>query len=256
MAAGRALMLSTAAAVGTSAHPVIRATVIVMGEHWQSWLDAVLPRTCGGCGRPGADWCRACAAELALLHPTLVEVPGACVPVGAVVGSHDGLLRRAVLAHKRAALPRLRAVLIALLAVAIALVRPVLAARGLWRPPVALACVPPSGWRPIRVPMVELTTPLAQECSACAVPLLKGARRRRPQKGLAAAARASNVRHAFLADSKRAPPGVISVVIIDDVITTGASMVEAARAVRAAGLLPVAALALARAEIGARTSLG
>ena len=227
----------------------IRASVAAMGDRWQPWLDLVLPRSCGGCGRPGLDWCGGCARALLLRRPRLVAVPGECVPVAAVVGKHEGLLRRAILTHKRASIPRLRAVLIVLMAALIASVRPVAMARGLWRPPLALACVPPSGWHPNRIPMVEVVDPVAGECAAFAPKLLSAARRRRPQKGLAAAARASNVRHAFRADPSRAPPGVLSVVIVDDVITTGASIREAGRAVRAAGLLPVAAVALAQAEI-------
>lgn len=203
------------------------------------------------------DWCRACTqALLCLTRPTLIAPPNSCAPLGAVAGPHEGLLRRAVLTHKRGPTPGVRTVLIALLAYLVALIRPPLVARGLWRPPLAMAPVPPSGWHPSRVPMAELAAPVARECAAYTGPLLRAARRRRPQKGLGAAARASNVRHAFRADPSRAPPGLLGVVIIDDVITTGASMVEAARAVREAGLLPVAVVALARADVGAQSPLG
>lgn len=63
------------------------------------------------------------------------------------------------------------------------------------------------------------------------------------QSGLGAAARAANVRGAFVASSSSAH---CSVVVVDDVLTTGATAAECARALRRAGARRIGVLAVAR----------
>jgi ComF family protein len=63
------------------------------------------------------------------------------------------------------------------------------------------------------------------------------------QSGLGAAARADNVRGAFAASSSAAGR---SVVVVDDVLTTGATASECARALRRAGARRVGFVAVAR----------
>ena len=78
------------------------------------------------------------------------------------------------------------------------------------------------------------------------VPLADGLRRTRetpPQAALRLAQRAANVSGAFVADGDFAGR---SVAIVDDVMTTGATLASAARAVLAAGALRVEAWAVAR----------
>lgn len=72
--------------------------------------------------------------------------------------------------------------------------------------------------------------------------LLKRARSAAPQASLGASRRAANVRGAFAAAAE--PPG--GVLLVDDVSTTGATLAEAARVLRAAGARRVYALAVAR----------
>lgn len=83
---------------------------------------------------------------------------------------------------------------------------------------------------------------------ALGVPVLHALRRIRatpPQAGLDAAARAQNLRGAFVAAPGRsALPG--RVLLIDDVTTTGATLAEGARVLLAAGAEAVYAMALAR----------
>jgi ComF family protein len=78
---------------------------------------------------------------------------------------------------------------------------------------------------------------------------LRRARRTAPQTGLAAAARAANVAGAFTVPprARRLVAGR-RVVVFDDVVTTGATMAAAARALRAAGAAEVLGFAIARAE--------
>ncbi len=70
-----------------------------------------------------------------------------------------------------------------------------------------------------------------------------------PQRGLTRAERLRNVRGAFALDPARAATlHGQRVVLIDDVMTTGASLAEAARALRTAGVAHITALAFARTD--------
>ncbi len=80
-----------------------------------------------------------------------------------------------------------------------------------------------------------------------AVDALRRARPTPSQRGLGPAARARNVRGAFVVagrDAPRVPDAHI--VIVDDVLTTGATVTECARQLRAAGAAAVDVLTLAR----------
>jgi len=68
---------------------------------------------------------------------------------------------------------------------------------------------------------------------ATAARLLVPARRTLDQAGLSTAQRAANLRGALAARAPRGGAGCV--VLVDDVVTTGATLVEAARALRAAG---------------------
>ena len=74
-----------------------------------------------------------------------------------------------------------------------------------------------------------------------------------PQRSLPRAARLKNVRGAFQVDPLAAPSlAERRVVLVDDVMTTGASVREAAAALRAAGAAQVTVLVLARTDEPAR----
>ena len=75
--------------------------------------------------------------------------------------------------------------------------------------------------------------------------LLAPARRTGDQRGLGRDARARNVAGSMRATAAASRAEQTAVVIVDDVVTTGATIDEAARALRAAGLAPVCAVALA-----------
>ena len=79
--------------------------------------------------------------------------------------------------------------------------------------------------------------------------LLLRTRHTAPQHDLPRAERLRNVRGAYAVDPLRAAAlAGRRVVLVDDVMTTGASLHEAARAVRSAGATHIAALALARTD--------
>jgi predicted amidophosphoribosyltransferase len=77
------------------------------------------------------------------------------------------------------------------------------------------------------------------------VPLLRVVRRPEDQAGLDAAARARNLHGRFAARGGRVVPQQHRVVLVDDVITTGATLREAQRALEATGTRPVGAAAVA-----------
>jgi ComF family protein len=86
-----------------------------------------------------------------------------------------------------------------------------------------------------------LSRSLGLPCDAAA---LQRIRHTAPQVGLGPEARAENVRDAFQAVPERV--GGRAVVLVDDVLTTGATMSAAARALLAAGATAVSAYCLAR----------
>mgnify|MGYP001816353514 FL=1 len=90
----------------------------------------------------------------------------------------------------------------------------------------------------------EIAAPVAQQLG---VPLARGVRRVRAtpfQSGLSARERARNLRGAFAMQQTFAAEHVL---IVDDVITTGATVRQLARTLRRAGVGRVSALAVARA---------
>lgn len=95
----------------------------------------------------------------------------------------------------------------------------------------------------------ELARPVAHSLK---LPIIRGVVRRRatrPQSALAADRRRSNLRDAFVV---RVKPAYRHVVIIDDVITTGATVTELTRTLLEAGVGAVSVLAVARASSPSR----
>lgn len=200
-------------------------------------LDLVLAPTCPGCDRPGR-WCRSCADELtaASRRPLGLTQPDPRpegFPLAAAAAPYDGAVRGALLAHKESGWLSLTAPLGRALASAVQCLDP--------GGPVLLVPVPSSraavrrrghdhARRLARAAAAELRVRgLPAETAALLTPV----RRLGDQSGLDARARAANLTGA-LRVIRSAPPG-LAVVLVDDVVTTGATLVEAARALRAAG---------------------
>jgi predicted amidophosphoribosyltransferase len=202
-------------------------------------LDLVLPQSCAGCAGPG-PWCRPCAGVLcsAAAHP-LGPVRPDPVPPGfpraAAAAVYDGAVRGALLAHKE----RGRLTLVRPLGAALA------AAVDCLDPPPGVLLIPvPSRAAVVRERGHDHARRLAAVAAralsaggrpARAAPGLRPARTVRDQSGLDAQGRAANLARAFEA-STRLPAGTL-VVVVDDVVTTGASLTEATRALSAAGLV-------------------
>ncbi|WP_233496158.1 ComF family protein [Geodermatophilus sp. TF02-6] len=205
--------------------------------------DLVLPRTCAGCELPGAVLCRRCAALLAVLHLAQPRRFPAGFPPTVAAGAYAGPVRPAVNAFKERGRAELARPLGAALALAVA---GVLA--GLPERPGPVRLVPvPSGAAALRARgrdhVRELTGRAVVELRAAGVPagearLLRRAGRARDSAGLSAAQRRANLTGSFaLRGGRPAVPAGAVLVVVDDVVTSGATLTEAA-AVLAPALPP------------------
>ncbi|MFF4775638.1 ComF family protein [Microtetraspora fusca] len=237
-------------------------------------LDLVLPPRCAGCGEPGALVCPLCLEEVLrepAPRPPDPAPPG--LPECWSATRYDGAARRVLLAYKergRTALaPLLSAVLaeVAESALAAHAWRPSVdmgrvgaerggpagrsaaAARGALPGQIALVPVPSAraasrrrGHDPVGVITSGAAKLLRRRgLPVAAAPMLRQGRRVADQAGLSSTQRAANLRGAFVVVPGRTgtarPSGgrVGAVLLVDDIVTTGATLAEAARAVREAG---------------------
>jgi ComF family protein len=211
-------------------------------------LDLLLPPTCPGCGREGTHLCATCTRPL---RRRLAEPPG--VPLGLRsrappgvaqlewLASYTGTTRAALHALKYQGVRSLAEPLGVLLAarwgragrggevlVPVPLHRARLHDRGYDQAELlALA-----GGRRLRLPVL---------------PALRRGEATSAQHALGRGARAANVGHAFVVTPQAAPRIEGRwVVVVDDILTTGATIGACARALRAAGARAVSALVVAR----------
>ena len=189
-------------------------------------LDLVLPRDCAGCRAPGSTLCPACRDVLRPSpwehHPT-PSPPGLPPLVAAAV--YGGVVRAVLLAHKE----RGRTTLAGPLGGALA------GAAAVFGPSVVLVPVPsaPSAVRARGHDHARrLAAEAARRCGVRTAPLLVGVRPVADQSGLDAGTRVANLSGAL---GVRRPVGGLRVVVVDDVVTTGATLAEAARALREGG---------------------
>lgn len=216
---------------------------------WRRALDAALdllyPPRCGGCGRHGEGWlCPACRARLSLLddatpHDLDLGASGARLPVFSAAAFAPPL-REAIHAFKYDGTPQLADAFGELMSAA-------WRARG-WRADVAV----PVPLHPARLrergynQSDLLARAVARECGLRHCAALQRVRPTQQQAHLDAAARRDNVHDAFRATPARVAG--VRVVLIDDVLTTGATLGECAQALLAGGAASVAGLTLARAR--------
>ena len=210
-------------------------------------LDLVLPQACPGCGAEGVRWCRECAAELRRvaaipLGRTAPDPVPPGFPTAAAAASYDGVVRAALVAHKERGRLGLAGPLGEALATAVVLLDP----------PAGVLLVPvPSATAVVRERGHDHARRLARAAAgalrrggvpARAAPLLRPARVVADQAGLDATGRAVNLRGAFVA--RRDLLGV-QVVVVDDVVTSGATLAEATRSLTRAGAVVIGAATVA-----------
>ncbi|MCW2494581.1 ComF family protein [Jatrophihabitans sp.] len=185
-------------------------------------LDLVLPGACVGCGRPGEQpLCASCG------RPDPAVVPGLGVPAAAG-GSYDAALRQALLKYKERGRRDLAGLLGSYLAAA--LLR-------LDLPPGAVLVPVPSSVAARRERGGDHLRPVARaagrRCGVAVLPALRLGRAVQDSAGLTLAERAANIDDALRARAPRYPRR--SAVLVDDIVTTGATAREGVRALRAAG---------------------
>ncbi|WP_030965545.1 ComF family protein [Streptomyces sp. NRRL S-378] len=210
---------------------------------WQELAGLVLPVDCAGCGAARVLVCDGCRGALsgAAAGPVRPSPRPEGLPVVRAAAVYEGAVRAVLLAHKeRGALP-LAGVLGGALAAAVL-------AGGTGPGPGEVALVPvPSARRQVRArghdPARRIALAAAGRLRRAGVParvapVLVLRRAVADQAGLGARQRRENLAGALAVrrDGVRLTRGA-RIVLVDDVVTTGATLAEAARAVRAGGLV-------------------
>jgi predicted amidophosphoribosyltransferase len=234
--------------VGARSEGVVRALLLGGRGLADALLDLALPHACAACVEPGGPLCVACQRDLAagLFDRPLRSMPDpvpAHLPPVTSRGPYAGVLQRVVSAYKDDGRRDLRPLLASLLAESVAV-----AAAGR---PVALVPMPSSRTAVRRRgddPIGDLVAVTAAQAPGRpeVVAALQPVRRLADQSTLGHRARAANLSGAYGVRPRAA--GALAgrpVLLVDDVVTTGSTLAEAARVVRREGGLVVGAATLA-----------
>ncbi len=216
--------------------------------HMRALLDLVLPVECGGCREPGTRWCARCAEQLRA-EPFALRTKVAGVPPAWGTGPYGGARRAMVIAAKE----RGRRDLAHPIGMAWAAAIRSLREWGELDPPElsALYLVPaPSRRRAARRrggdPVLRAARTCAGELGAATVWAgLRSGRGVQDSVGLSADQRLANLSGRIVVLARRLPPPQATVVLLDDVLTTGATAALSAEALRRRGVRVHAVLVLA-----------
>ncbi|MFI8005400.1 ComF family protein [Streptomyces sp. NPDC086010] len=207
---------------------------------WREIAGLVLPLPCAGCGRPRAGLCDGCARALGAVPRRVRPAPEPSgLPVVHAAAPYENAVRAVLLAHKERGVLGLTGALGGALAGAVRAgagqaggARPVL----LVPVPSARRATAARGHDPVRRIAVAAGAELRRGgVRAGVLAVLRQQRAVADQAGLGARERQANLSGALAVADGAAELLVRGrVVLVDDVLTTGASLADAARAVRAA----------------------
>ncbi|MDO4610208.1 ComF family protein [Corynebacterium sp.] len=211
-------------------------------------LDLLVPGSCPGCGRPGADEpCPACREDLST--PPERVLPRVPCPVPAwSCGAYRGARRRIVVTAKEAGSAAARRAMGAVLAAGVAR----LVADGALPPPGVLVPAPTRAAAARR----RGGDPVLAACreAAARLPACRAARLLETRPGVADSAdlgargRRSNISGAVVpVRGWRPGPGEGPAVLVDDVLTTGATAAESVLVLASAGIRPAGVIVFASA---------
>nr|WP_253863533.1 ComF family protein [Prauserella halophila] len=208
-----------------------------------SLLDLALPEDCAGCGAPGEACCRPCRAAFDVPRPV-----ASCGPTYSLA-RHAGVARALVVAHKERGRRGLTRPLGRALAAAVPhlpAARP--DATGTWwlvpapsRPSAARAR---GGSHVLALARACAAALSEAELPAAVAPALRLTMGARDAVGLDRVQRRANLAGRLRIRATGAPPPGVPVVLLDDVVTTGATLAASRAALREAGIEPCAALTL------------
>ena len=227
-------------------------------QSFWSGFDWLYPPQCGGCGKAGKRWCGDCIGSVQLIIPPVCPICGKKQKANKVCedcagashaytairswAAYQGPLRRAIQRlkyHRDIAMGEILARplvgFLGKLAWHVDLIAPV---------PASLARLKERGYNQVSL----LARPLGLGLELPYLPnaLLK-VRDTRTQVGLSAKERQENVRGVFRADQRLVKDR--TVLVVDDVTTTGSTLEECAQALKGAGACQVYGLTLARSMI-------
>ena len=212
-------------------------------------LDLFLPLECGGCGTPSTRWCAACAQELSVPDDQPHVVNPRIDPQAPVfaLGRYSGARRHAILALKEHG----RGDLVAPLARALAIGVHRLLTWGIVDTPLTIVPAPTrrsAARRRGGDPVTRLArAAVAGHADIGVAPALRMKALARDSVGLGTSARERNIAGRVLLRGPRAKLLGSEAVVVDDIVTTGATARESVRALRAAGVRVAAVLAIAAA---------
>lgn len=208
-------------------------------------LDLVLPLECGGCGAPSTRWCDACTADLAVRPDEPHLIVARLDPAAPVfsLGRYAGARRDAIVAVKEHG----RADLVEPLAAALRAGLVNLLAWGVVQTPVTVVAAPTRRWAARRRggdPVARIAkAAVADVRDVTALAALRTRAFTVDSVGLSSADRQRNI--AGRVKVVRSVTG--EVVLVDDIVTTGATACESVRVLRAGGARVAAVLAIANA---------